>query len=269
MYAVLIVTNVGGVIAILKLPEVLFGIDTGPAKFFPLKWEFTAPLSEFPIDLLVFHFLVPWTLAWLRPRVLIKHVLERSFRITSRWLRMSHFMFGERMIDEESEDEEEDPITYRAGALPGQDFGPQPPRETPTEHENLQPAPEANLPETTRDGDRAAAAEPVPVVAVAEPEPEPPVVARKHRREFPYLRVPNHDHIAIIPHQKVLVPMRRGQPVMGRSNETEDDVRINWSRVYVPDKFRLRVVALLFLQWLCIVSVFSLIICAPRKYLIP
>jgi E3 ubiquitin-protein ligase DOA10 len=238
MYAILIVSNVGGVIAFLKLPEFFFGLDTGPGKIWPLKWEFTAPLSEFPIDLLVFHFLVPWTIAWTRPRTIFKHVLENSFRISARLLRMSHFMFGERRIDEESEEEEDDPIIYHSGPL--------------TEH-----AADSGV-DSSSAADKA-------LHAVPETDIPAPKTIRQHRREFPYMRVPNHDHIEIIPRQKVLIPMRRGQPLRGRSNETDDDIRANWTRVYVPNRFKLRVAVLIFLQWLCIVSAFSLIIGVPRK----
>jgi hypothetical protein len=89
---------------------------------------------------------------------------------------------------------------------------------------------------------------------------------RRHRRDKPYLRVPNHDRIELIPGQKVMIPMERGQPLFGRATETEDEIRLNWRRVYVPDRFRARVAVLLTFQWICGLILAASVIILPCKY---
>ncbi|KAI9356559.1 hypothetical protein DFJ73DRAFT_823156 [Zopfochytrium polystomum] len=223
MYAVLIIGNVGGVVLAVRLVEIAFGASTGPGKFWPIKWEFTEPLSEFPVDLLIFHFVLPWAIGWTRPRMLFKQLLAAMFRFSARRLRLTHFLFGRREADEESE-EEDDPITY-----------------------------------ATFQAAQAAAAD----AAIHGTEADENVNARRAGREARYMRVPNHDHIEVIPRQRVLLPMRRGEPVIGRAHENEDDVRTNWTRVYVPDRFRLRVAILVVFQWLAVVGMFTLLTVVP------
>jgi hypothetical protein len=61
------------------------------------------------------------------------------------------------------------------------------------------------------------------------------------KREKRYMRVPNHDNIEIIPKEKMLIPMKEEDEVFGRPGETEDEVKANWTKVYIPDYFYTRV----------------------------
>ena len=36
--------------------------------FFPITWQFSDPMSELPVDLLIFHFALPYTLDYFKPR---------------------------------------------------------------------------------------------------------------------------------------------------------------------------------------------------------
>ncbi|KAJ3098980.1 hypothetical protein HDU97_003545 [Phlyctochytrium planicorne] len=267
-YSLVVISSVGGFVALVKLIELATGATTGPAKIWPIKWEFSEPLSEFPIDLLIFHFLLPWAIAWLRPRHLFRTVLNSWFRITARMLRLSHFLLGDRNRDEESDTEEdEDDIPVRliqANENPSAQRAPFLNANADEEEDGWvdidgddppQGEEPANAP-----ADPPIAAEPAPAVNAGEP-------ARLNRRgrkprPFPYLRVPNHDHIEIMP-GKMMVPMARGDALFGRANETEEEVRANWRRVYIPDRFRFRIFGLLFFQWICGLLLAAAIIVGP------
>ncbi|KAJ3316508.1 hypothetical protein HDU76_001746, partial [Blyttiomyces sp. JEL0837] len=306
-YAIMVVGTVGGVVLLIKAIEVVIGHKTGPAKFWPIKWEFSEPLSEFPIDLLIFHFLVPWAVAWVRPRHLFRKLLGAWFRFVARRLRLTQFLFGQRMKDEEGVDEDaDDPIVFQLNpAHPGAqaageeavaevvedvDNGEQEiddlddvdmdddEDEDEDEDEDDDERVEVGLQDDGDDDDkgRVLAAqtddeeervedngdanrvnEEAPLLHNGGDQP------RVHRRENIYLRVPNHDHIEIIPGQRVLLPMARGQPLVGRPNETMDDMRANWTRVYVPERFKLRIALLLMFQWICGLFLFASIIIIP------
>ncbi|KAI8906391.1 hypothetical protein EDD86DRAFT_210609 [Gorgonomyces haynaldii] len=78
-----------------------------------------------------------------------------------------------------------------------------------------------------------------------------------------FMRVPNHDHVEVIPNQKMLVPMHRDDPVFGREQETREEVLSNWTKVYVPPQFRYRLLGLVVLQWWTAVIVLTLLLCVP------
>ncbi|CAG8613513.1 12366_t:CDS:2, partial [Acaulospora colombiana] len=60
------------------------------------------PISEFPIDLLIFHIIVPATFTLAKPKRLFRTLFENWWHITSHRLRLTSFMFGgERRYDEE------------------------------------------------------------------------------------------------------------------------------------------------------------------------
>ncbi|KAI8837036.1 hypothetical protein BC829DRAFT_493270 [Chytridium lagenaria] len=258
-YAFVVISAVGGFVGLVKLLELIFGSSTGPGRIWPIKWEFSEPLSEFPIDLLIFHFVLPWAIAWVRPRQLFRNVVAGWFRFTARRLRLTHFLFGERMRDEESdtEDDEDDvPVRLiRPEDAPAPTVSPQVDADTEkkeatddegwvdedTEGEGSSSTP---LPTLFEDGAGPANSPPEAIVASA-------TRAHVRPRPFPYLRVPNHDHVEIIPNQKMMIPMARGEALFGRMNESEDEVRANWRRVYVPDRFRFRTFALIIFQWIC------------------
>lgn len=61
-------------------------------------------------------------------------------------------------------------------------------------------------------------------------------------KNFRFMRVPNHDHIEIKPGVRdIMIPIRQDDPVLGRPNETEEETRSNWVKVFVPTHFRFRV----------------------------
>jgi E3 ubiquitin-protein ligase MARCH6 len=59
---------------------------------------------------------------------------------------------------------------------------------------------------------------------------------------YRFLRVPNHDHIEVTPGVRdVMIPCRENDPLFGRPHESNDEVRANWTKVYVPKYFKPRV----------------------------
>ncbi|KAJ3244368.1 hypothetical protein HK104_008041, partial [Borealophlyctis nickersoniae] len=235
------------------------------------------PLSEFPIDLLIFHFLVPWAISLIRPKRLFRFFVETWYRFAARQLRLTAFLFGGRHRGEESEDEEDEGVEIVYHEREG--VGAQAVEEAWDDEgwvdeevvvlggrlEREEGADEAvgGPPVQPVDGAAGPLAEPSAsssssstspqasssLTTQSPPDQPPSRPPRRSKREFPYMRVPNRDVVEVVPGQPMLVPMRRGEPVRGREGETEDAVRANWTKVYVPGNFRARVIALLIWQW--------------------
>lgn len=59
---------------------------------------------------------------------------------------------------------------------------------------------------------------------------------------YRFLRVPNHDHIEVTPGVRdVMIPCRENDPLFGRPHESAEEVRANWTKVYIPKYFKPRV----------------------------
>lgn len=74
-----------------------------------------------------------------------------------------------------------------------------------------------------------------------------------------YLRVPNHDHIILVPGEKVMVRMSRDDELFGRAGETPAEIITNWRKVIVPSNFTLRIIALISLHWICLIFAMGLV----------
>lgn len=61
----------------------------------------------------------------------------------------------------------------------------------------------------------------------------------------------------------MMIMMHKDDPLFGRENETPQEVAANWTKVYVPEQFRIRIFALFFLQWICTITVSSSISIFP------
>ncbi|CAJ0649006.1 5057_t:CDS:2 [Entrophospora sp. SA101] len=92
MYSAMIVFGIGSVIYFLR--HCIRGI-------LPLHWSFSEPISDFPVDLLIFHIIVPVTIGWAKPKRLFISLFEKWWRFTSHQLRLTSFMFGGRHDSEE------------------------------------------------------------------------------------------------------------------------------------------------------------------------
>ncbi|KAI8998301.1 hypothetical protein BC832DRAFT_241987 [Gaertneriomyces semiglobifer] len=175
MYAGLVAVGVGGFVQCVRgldYVKAVMGLK-GVMQVFPVEWAMRRELVwEFPVDLVVGHFFVPWVVSVVNPKTVVKVVLDKCIKILARVLELEEFLLG---------------AVQRRMEVDG--------------------------------------------------------------RDFPYLRVPNHDHIEVVPGYRMVVPMREQEEVFGREGETEDDVRGNWRKVYVPPMWKLRVVLFLVGLW--------------------
>ncbi|KAK1833673.1 putative E3 ubiquitin ligase SUD1 [Podospora conica] len=92
VYGALVIVCLGGVVwgLALSLPSVL-----------PIHYSSNEPVLEFPIDLLFYNFLMPLAVSFFRPSDGLHAMYTWWFRKCARVLRISWFLFGERMVDEE------------------------------------------------------------------------------------------------------------------------------------------------------------------------
>ncbi|KAJ3076790.1 hypothetical protein HDU98_000090 [Podochytrium sp. JEL0797] len=267
MYAIVVISTIGGYVTLIHVIQNVLGATEGAARFWPVKWEFSEPMSEFPIDLLIFHFLVPAVVSWVRPKEVVVRVLRGYFRFAARRLRVTQFLFGERVVAEELGEvpevegevvrkvfeevavEEEDGLVDMVAGEVGSEEGSEWSGGSGDE----------------ADGEAEEVGAPDVLDAVQAPVVPPPVAAPQPAtlRATPYLRVPNHDRIPLKPGQKVMIPMRVDEPLVGRAGETEEDIRLNWTRVYVPENLRIRLVVLMFFQWLGGISLAAVMTMGP------
>ncbi|KAF9400174.1 hypothetical protein BGX21_004856 [Mortierella sp. AD011] len=77
---------------------------------FPLRWPVDEPISDLPIDLLLFHLVVPLTVNWLNPLNRFRALFVSWWRLLARIMRLSSFMYGK---DGQRYPEEEGHIVYR------------------------------------------------------------------------------------------------------------------------------------------------------------
>ena len=90
----------GGLVMIC-LGGVVWGIYYAFDGVFPVHWSSNEPVLEFPVDLLFYNFLMPVALKFIRPSNALNGAYGWWFRKCARALRLSHFLFGQKMEDEE------------------------------------------------------------------------------------------------------------------------------------------------------------------------
>ncbi|GAM82739.1 hypothetical protein ANO11243_007250 [Dothideomycetidae sp. 11243] len=92
-----------GLMVILCMGGVVWGISHSFLGIFPLRWTTPDPALEFPIEFIVYNFLSPFLFKLLKPGIGMEALYKRWLRKCARTLRLSHFLFGDRHVDEESE----------------------------------------------------------------------------------------------------------------------------------------------------------------------
>ena len=91
IYAMLILMCFGIVIKVIDFS----------GKVLPLRISTMEPVFEVPVDLLISHIALPLTTHFVKPSAAIKETWKWWFFITARMLRLSSFLFGSRVPDEE------------------------------------------------------------------------------------------------------------------------------------------------------------------------
>ncbi|GAB7341782.1 hypothetical protein MBLNU457_g0113t1 [Dothideomycetes sp. NU457] len=92
-----------GLLVILCLGGVIWGIDHAHKGVFPIRWSAPEPVLEFPLEFLFYNFLSPFLFKLIKPSSGLESVYELWLRHSARQLRLSHFLFGERYEDEEGQ----------------------------------------------------------------------------------------------------------------------------------------------------------------------
>ena len=80
---------------------VVWGIGAASKGVFPIHWSSNEPVLEFPVDLLFYNFLMPISVKLFRPSKILRKVFGWWFRKCARALRLSNFLFDEKFDDEE------------------------------------------------------------------------------------------------------------------------------------------------------------------------
>ncbi|KAI5779817.1 hypothetical protein EDC01DRAFT_669996 [Geopyxis carbonaria] len=92
IYGVLVLVCLGGVV------WSLYGATVG---VLPIHWSSSEPVLEFPVDLLFYNFLMPFAVKFFKPSEGLQKMYGWWFKRCARTLRLSSFMFGDRLKDEE------------------------------------------------------------------------------------------------------------------------------------------------------------------------
>ena len=83
------------------LGGVVWGIAATSDNVFPIHWSSDEPVLEFPVDLLFYNFLMPLAVKFFRPSIGLTKMYGWWFRKCAQWLRLTNFLFGEEMPDEQ------------------------------------------------------------------------------------------------------------------------------------------------------------------------
>lgn len=90
-----------GALILICLGGVVWGISLTLKGVLPIYWSSNEPVLEFPIDLLFYNFLIPFAVKFFKPSTKLHAMYSWWFRKCARALRLTWFMFDERMLDEE------------------------------------------------------------------------------------------------------------------------------------------------------------------------
>ncbi|KAK5136710.1 hypothetical protein LTR08_002363 [Meristemomyces frigidus] len=90
-----------GALVILCLGGVIWGIGQVFHGIFPIRWVSTEPVVEFPMDLLLYNAITPLLIRLVKPSNAVNAMYAWWLRRCARVLRLSHFLFDDRRMDEE------------------------------------------------------------------------------------------------------------------------------------------------------------------------
>ncbi|KAL8832045.1 MAG: hypothetical protein Q9170_005042 [Blastenia crenularia] len=216
LYKIAFSALVYGGLVIVCLGGVVWGISSAFNGVFPIHWSSNEPVLEFPVDLLFYNFLMPLAVKYLRPSDALSKMYAWWFRKCARALRLSHFLFGDRKDDEE-------------GYLPRRTW------------RAVFAGKQGDAKSLVKGDDRQGLTEDGEVDA-------------SFLRDGRFVRTPASDQVRIPKGSHTFVEVDEagnrvdGQPdndqgLHGRNNE-------QFSTIYIPPHFRLRIGAFIFLLWL-------------------
>jgi hypothetical protein len=169
----------------------------------------------------------------MNPATKFRHLTSWWFNIAAHFLRISNFILGVHLPDEESDDEGGDEdgaeIRYLTVNNPRRRSSRRATRSRVEVVEDVQSVDSDGSEWEDEDNDNG------------HDNLNPGNGVRKVQREFRFLRVPNHDYVQVIKGIQMNVPIKEHDEIFGHSHETPEQVARNWTKVYAPDHFNYRV----------------------------
>lgn len=90
-----------GALVIICLGGVVWGLDFALDGVLPINWSASAPILEFPIDLLFYNFVMPLAIQSIKPSDGLHELYDWWFHQCAHFLRLSNFFFPDRHPEEE------------------------------------------------------------------------------------------------------------------------------------------------------------------------
>ncbi|PSN60040.1 hypothetical protein BS50DRAFT_681870 [Corynespora cassiicola Philippines] len=90
-----------GALVVVCLGGVVWGLDRSTSGVLPIHWTSQTPSLEFPLDLLFYNFLAPVIIKLYKPSDALHTVSQWWFKACARMLRLSNFLFGDKVKEEE------------------------------------------------------------------------------------------------------------------------------------------------------------------------
>jgi E3 ubiquitin-protein ligase MARCH6 len=90
-----------GGLVIVCMGGVVWGLKSATRGVLPIQWSSQTPSLEFPLDLLFYNFLTPVIIRLYKPSDVLQVISEWWFKACARFLRLSNFLFGEKVKEEE------------------------------------------------------------------------------------------------------------------------------------------------------------------------
>ncbi|OGE52815.1 hypothetical protein PENARI_c009G10223 [Penicillium arizonense] len=90
-----------GALVIVCLGGVVWGLHFALDGVLPIHWSASAPMLEFPVDLLFYNFVLPMAIQSFKPSDGLHDLYDWWFHKCAHFLRLSNFFFPERHLEEE------------------------------------------------------------------------------------------------------------------------------------------------------------------------
>lgn len=205
-----------GALVIVCLGGVVWGLYFAFDGILPIHWSASAPMLEFPVDLLFYNFVMPLAIQSVKPSDGLHELYDWWFHKCAHFLRLSNFFFRERHPEEEGRHVRRN----WWGIL----FGSKGDWEHPVIGEEQQ--------------------------AAAEQENRDAYFLRDGR----YVRAPASDQVRIPKGTQVFVEVTEDNERLDGKHDSEDVLHSRhnaaFAKVYVPPFFRTRIAAFILLIWL-------------------
>jgi E3 ubiquitin-protein ligase MARCH6 len=93
-----------GALVIVCLGGVVWSLSRATSNVLPIHWTTEAPSLEFPLDLLFYNFLTPVIIKFYKPSESLHSIYKWWFKKCAGFLRLSNFMFGDKVEEQEGPD---------------------------------------------------------------------------------------------------------------------------------------------------------------------